>query len=165
MFKINITWIRNTIYTLLFLLLILGVRSFVQRTAISGQAPAFVGVLQNGTQVNLHDYRGSPVLVHFWASWCSICQLEEKSIESISRDYPVITVATQSGNADEVRAYMTRQGLNFPVVMDEQGELANLYGAIGVPVSYIIDSDGEVRFVEFGYSTEIGLRVRMWLAS
>jgi alkyl hydroperoxide reductase subunit AhpC len=71
----------------------------------------------------------------------------------------------QSGTAEEVKAYMARQKIKFPVVLDPDGTFARRYGAVAVPASFIIDGKGKVRFVEFGYTTEIGLRLRLWLAA
>ena len=60
---------------------------------------------------------------------------------------------------------MEDRGLEFPVIVDSLGRLANMYRVKGVPTNYIIDAKGNIRTVEVGYTTEIGLRIRMWLAS
>jgi peroxiredoxin len=59
---------------------------------------------------------------------------------------------------------MDEQGLDFPVVLDEQGALAARFGVRGVPASFVLGSGGEIKFKEIGYTTELGLRARMWLA-
>ncbi|MBT8439957.1 MAG: protein disulfide oxidoreductase [Gammaproteobacteria bacterium] len=107
---------------------------------------------------------GEPMLVHFWATWCPICALEQDSIQSIAQDYAVVTVAMQSGNAEELRQFMHKEGLNFTVVADEFGEIAKQWSVRGVPASFIIAPDGNIRFVEVGYTSEIGLRARLWWA-
>ena len=105
-----------------------------------------------------------PMLVHFWATWCPICSLEQNSIQSLSEDYPVVTVAMQSGNEEELSQFMQQEGLNFTVIADEYGEIAKQWSVRGVPASFIISADGNIRFVEVGYTTEIGLRARLWWA-
>jgi len=107
---------------------------------------------------------GEPMLVHFWATWCPICSLEQNSIQSLSEDYPVVTVAMQSGNEEELSQFMQQEGLNFTVIADEYGEIAKQWSVRGVPASFIISADGNIRFVEVGYTTEIGLRARLWWA-
>lgn len=144
------------------LLVFLAVRGWQSRDAIRGPAPIIDARLINGEPVNLKQYHGKPVMVHFWATWCPICQFENESIQSISEDYPVLTVASWSDGAPVVQAYMREHGLDMPVIADENGQWARLYGVHGVPTSYIIDADGVVQFVETGYSTEIGLRMRLW---
>jgi thiol-disulfide isomerase/thioredoxin len=105
---------------------------------------------------------GEPMLVHFWATWCPVCALEHHSIQSISRDYPVVTVAMQSGNAEELKQFMQKEDLSFTVIADEYGELAKLWSVRGVPASFIVSADGNINFVEVGYTSEIGLRARLW---
>ena len=48
--------------------------------------------------------------------------------------------------------------------MDETGEIARRWGATGVPASFIVDGDGRITYAGMGYATEVGLRVRLWLA-
>jgi alkyl hydroperoxide reductase subunit AhpC len=52
--------------------------------------------------------------------------------------------------------------VSYPVVLDARGQLSGIYGVQGVPTSIIIDPAGNVRFVEVGYTTETGLRLRLW---
>lgn len=149
---------------LVFLLVYLGIRAWMQRDMVEGQAPALPGVTLQGEAFSLESYQGKPVLVHFWASWCGICKLQQGAINSIKQDWQVITVAMQSGNADDVRAYMNEQGLEWPVIMDPTGVVAQSYGVRGVPANFILDKDGTVRFRESGFTTELGLRARLWAA-
>jgi thiol-disulfide isomerase/thioredoxin len=151
---------------LLILLLIVGVVQWWQsRGVVSGAAPQLAGELINGGHVDLHAGLDRPVLVHFWADWCPICRLEQGSIQALSQDYRVITVATTSGSADEVRAFMRQQGLGFPVLLDEEGTMAREWGVQGVPASFVIDPAGRVAHATVGYTSGIGLRVRLWLAA
>jgi peroxiredoxin len=103
--------------------------------------------------------------VHFWATWCPICRTEQGSIAAIAQDHPdVITVAMQSGTPQEVSRYMQEQGIAFPVVNDPDGIISRAWGVHAVPASFIIAPDGQIRFVEVGYTTGMGLRLRLWLA-
>lgn len=142
----------------------LAIKSFMQRNLVDGVVPSFEGVLLGGQSVNVQSYQGKPLLLHFWATWCSICKMEESSIASISDDYEVITVAMNSGNDMEISAYLEEQGLSFPVVVDEEGVIADRFGVRGVPTSFIIDPNANIRFTEIGFTSELGLRMRLWLA-
>jgi hypothetical protein len=51
------------------------------------------------------------------------------------------------------------------VLLDNTGELAQTFGLKGVPISFILDPNGEIKFVETGYSSEVGLRLRLWLST
>ena len=137
-------------------------RAFAQDRS-SRPAPSFEGKLLGGQSFNIQPYQGKPVLLHFWATWCSICKMEQNSIASISEDHEVITVAMNSGTDMEVVAYLKQQGLSVPVVNDENGAIAQRFGVRGVPTSFIIDSNANIRFTEVGFTTELGLRLRLWL--
>ncbi|HID83438.1 MAG TPA: TlpA family protein disulfide reductase [Chromatiales bacterium] len=148
---------------LFFLLIYLGVRAWMQRDMVEGQAPIIQAVDVAGQSVSLSDFHGQPLLLHFWASWCRICQFEQGAVSAVAADWPVLTIAMQSGNSEQVRAFMEKRKLNWQTVVDESGELANKYGVAGVPTSFILDGDGEIRFHESGYTTSAGLRLRLWL--
>ena len=157
-------WLRRAAEVALVLVVILGVRAYQQRDIVTGPAPALAGVLLDGKPFTLTPIAGQPQLVHFWASWCPICRAEQGSIAALARDYPTVTVAMQSGSDDEVVRYLQKEALSFPVLNDPEGALAAQWGVRGVPASFIVDEAGQVRFVEIGYTTEIGLRLRLWLA-
>ena len=117
-----------------------------------------------GESLDLSELRGKPVLVHFWATWCPVCRTQDGSIHNLAKDYQVLSIASSSGDAGQVRQYLDREALDFPVMLDETGELGNRWGVRGFPSSFIIDSSGEIRSIAVGYTTEIGLRMRLWLA-
>lgn len=162
-------WLRRRLPRLLLELALLFVFVFaleqwLTRAAVHGPAPPFAGATVDGRAFSLEQLRGQPALVHFWATWCPICELEHGALAALAEDAPVITVAMQSGSAAEVASYLRRQGLTLPVVVDEQGELARVYGVTGVPASFVLDRTGAVRFVTRGYTSGWGLRLRLWLA-
>lgn len=159
-------WQRRLLEVVLILAVALAVRGYMQRDLVSGPAPVLEGVLLDGRVVSLDALarRDGPVLVHFWATWCPICGLEHDSIQAISRDHPVVSVAMQSGDTAQVREFMHEEALDYPVLVDELGALAGRYGVRGVPTSLVVDREGRIRFTEVGYTTEWGLRARLWLA-
>lgn len=158
-------WRSHAINLLLFALVIAGIRFWQQRDMVTGTAPQLQGATLAGQHYLLPSHPGHPVLVHFWASWCPVCRAEQSSIAAIAQDdASVITVAMQSGTPEQVTSYMREQGIDFPVLNDPDGSIARIWGVHAVPVSFIIGPDGSVKFVEVGYTTEIGLRIRRWLA-
>ena len=77
----------------------------------------------------------------------------------------MISIVSWSEGEAEVKAYMQNKQLTFPVMLDTIGKLAQSFGLKGVPTSFILDPNGEITFVESGYSTEAGLRLRLWIST
>ena len=134
------------------------------RTLATGEAPPLGGVALDGTPVDLANWRGRPVLVHSWATWCPVCRITDGTIDAIANDHAVVTVALQSGTPDAIRTFMREAGQTFSVVSDPDGRLAGAWGVATVPTSFVIDGDGRIRSSIVGVSTGPGLRLRLWLA-
>jgi thiol-disulfide isomerase/thioredoxin len=146
------------------LAVVLAMSFWNARGAARGSAPPLSGTDIEGRPTSLEALRGRPVLVHFWASWCSVCKLEQSSIDALARDHAVLTVAAGSGGAEAVGAYLRSQGLSFPALADPEAGLAQRFGVRAFPTSFIVDPQGVIRFVEVGYTTSLGLRARLWWA-
>ncbi|MEE8388932.1 MAG: protein disulfide oxidoreductase [Acidiferrobacterales bacterium] len=149
---------------MVFALVFFGVRYYQQAEMPKGIAPPVVGITLDGQGVSL-EKSAKPVLLHFWATWCKICEWEQGTIESLAKDYAVISIAIQSGDNEKVKNYIKERGISFPVINDTFGQFAMDYGVRGVPSSFVIDKNGVIRAVEVGYTSEIGLRLRLWWAS
>ncbi len=147
---------------MLLLLLIFIIRSWQSRGHIEGAAPVILASTIKGQVFDLREQQSKPILVHFWATWCGICKLENSNIVNLAKDYQVMTIASWSDGPEQVKQYLESEQLDFPVIVDEDGEWAKVYGVKAVPASFIVDSNGQVQFVEVGYTTEMGLRLRLW---
>ena len=156
--------VKLVIELLVLLLIYIAIKTYIQRDLVEGAVPRVQSTLLNGQSVNLQSYEGNPLLLHFWATWCNVCKLEQNSIDAISKDHPVLTVAMNSGSDKEIADYLQENNLSFPVINDNNGELARRFGVSGVPASFIINPDGEITYTEVGYTTSWGLRLRLWLA-
>ncbi len=149
---------------LLFAAIYFGVRHYTQRNLVQVNPPILNATLLSGEAFNLQAANGSPRLLHFWASWCSVCKFEQDGIESLSKNNAVITVAMQSGGSAELQYYMQTENLSFPVIADPNGDIAKRFGVKAVPVSFILNKQGKIVFTESGYTSNWGLQVRLWLA-
>jgi len=160
------TLMRNITQVLIILVVFLSIRVYLTQGMLkSGPAPEFGGRLLDGLAFQLKDLRGKPALIHFWSTRCKVCELNDAAIDDLAKDLPVITVVIESGSQQGIREEMEARGLSFPVFVDGLGKLADLYHVKGLPTNYIIDTEGNIRYVEVGYTTGWGLRMRLWLAS
>jgi peroxiredoxin len=127
-------------------------------TEIGRAAPNFLLQTPDGGEVRLSDLRGKPVLVNFWASWCTPCRKEMPEIVrayDARKDEGLIVVAIDlQENDGQVREFASEYGMSFPVVIDRTGQVAEAWrigGPIeGIPSSYFIDVEGIVRARVFG---------------
>jgi thiol-disulfide isomerase/thioredoxin len=170
-----VTWARNwkshALTLLVFLLAYVAIHLWQTREIPGGTAPAFsapaTGRAAPGV-IHLDDWRqahaGQAVALHFWADWCPICRAEENSISRLQQDWPVLGVAMQSGDAALVQSVLNRRSLAWLTVVDPDSSLARRYGLSSVPAFIVLDAQGRIRFAEVGYTTEAGMRLRLWWA-
>ena len=157
-------WLLLLVELALLLAITFGAYLWLQGQAM-GQAPGFVASNLQGEAVSLEQsLADGPVLLRFWAVWCPNCKQEEGMIDHLAANGRVLTVATQSGGAAEVAAYLEAEALSMPTLLDPDGVLMSRYGVQGVPATFIIDREGEIRFRVMGLSSEWGLRLRLWAA-
>lgn len=150
---------------LLIIAVVVAVQLWQSRGLPDGPAPALAGTSIDGKPLELAALvkaaNGKPVLVAFWATWCPVCKAEDGNIQSISRDFPVISVAMQS---EIVAKHMQERGLTFATIDDPDARLAGAWNVRGVPSHFVVDAAGNVRFRVVGYATTWGLRARLWWA-
>lgn len=119
-------------------------------------APDFTLVNLDGTSFNLSDHIGKPILLTLWASWCSPCKAEMPAFNQVYQELGPENVlvlgvnVTSQDDAAKVKAFVEENKLSFPVLMDTQGEVANLYRLRGLPMTYFIDSQGKITDVIVG---------------
>lgn len=159
-------WVQNLLTLLLILAIYLAIRPFMQGDVIEGKAPNLNTTSITGQPIQLANYQGQPVLIHFWATWCPICDFAKDGIEEVAKDYQVINIATQSNDDAAIQAYAEANQMNADIIVNDQdGQLMKRFGARAVPASFLVDKDGNIAFVEVGYSTSIGLKLRLWWLS
>lgn len=120
-------------------------------------------ITTQGRPVDFQTQR-QPTVLYVWAEWCGYCRHTSPAIERLHRSgYRVVSVAMQSGTDAQVHTYMREHALTFPVVNDPDGAISHALG-VGVTPTIAIISDGRTRLATSGWTSEYGLRLRLWLA-
>jgi len=120
------------------------------------RAPDFELQTPTGETVKLSDLRGQAVLVNLWATWCPPCRAEMRSIEKVYNEYKdqgFVVLAVDMTYQDDPLAivpFVNEQGLTFPILLDETGDMANAYQLRSLPSSYFINRDGIINEVVIG---------------
>lgn len=118
-------------------------------------APDFVLEDQYGNTHRLSDYKGKTVFLNFWATWCPPCRAEMPYIEEIYKEYGVnqddviilgVAFPKMGGekSREEITAFLEENGYTFPVVFNEETDLAYYYNISVFPTTFIINPDGNV---------------------
>jgi thiol-disulfide isomerase/thioredoxin len=102
-----------------------------------------------------------PIMIHFWATWCPICKTEASNIQTISKNFQVISIATQSGNDDKIKSYQKENGVDFMVINDIDGSLSKKFNISVFPTTIIYDKNQKVAFSDVGYSSTWSLWLKM----
>ncbi len=126
--------------------------------------PKLEGKSVQGEEIERLIIRSEPLLIHFWGTWCPVCRLEASNIDIVAKHYRVISIAVNSGSNTQVRRWLTKRNLNFPVLNDPDAKLARRFNIDIFPTTLIYDSQGKLKFIETGYSSTAGLLLRMKLA-
>ena len=157
---------KKTILQIIFLILIVFiVRIYQQNDLLKDDAFLFNSLNLNKKVVEVQT-KNAPILLHFWATWCAICKLEGNNAQNLSPKYTVVNVAMQSGSDAELLKYAEENEMNSDLIInDNSGSIARKYGVKATPTSFVIDKNGKIIFTEVGFTTELGLRLRLWWAS
>jgi thiol-disulfide isomerase/thioredoxin len=120
--------------------------------AVGQAAPDFTFTAPDGKTVKLSDYRGKPVVLHFWATWCGPCIRELPLIAALgSKSRELTTLAVNCAETDrEVSAFLQARKLKLDVVMDRDGEISRLYNIYAIPQTYMIDAAGIIKSIRVG---------------
>lgn len=123
-------------------------------TSVGEIAPDFKLKTLEGKTVRLSDFRGQRVIVNFWATWCPPCRAEIPDLQKLydKKDVEILAVnltSTEKSNQD-VNAFVKEYEMTFPVLMDVNSKVADMYHVRAYPTSYMIDSSGHIQFMALG---------------
>jgi len=109
----------------------------------------------NGVEVNLEDYRGRPLLINFWATWCAPCRHEIPGFVELvekykAQNFTVLGISVDD-KPEDLRPFAAEFKMNYPVLVGlGHDDLQEHYGAFSLPVSWFIKADGTVDYKHTG---------------
>ncbi len=132
------------------------------------EAPSFeLQTLQDGSTISSESLRGKPTLVYFWAPWCGVCDATSENVATVNGwvgdSANVVSIALSYKSEAELREFAAENGIDYPV-LEGGNTQAGDYAVTSFPTFYILDAEGRVRSSVVGYTTTLGLRLRLWLA-
>jgi len=117
-------------------------------------APDFTLSALDGEPVSLSDYRGRPVLLNFWASWCEPCKIEFPLFEAARQQHAAdgleILGIVHDDSADAAAAFVEEEGSEWPALLDADDAVWTAYAGLSLPTTFFIDREGIVRAISFG---------------
>jgi thiol-disulfide isomerase/thioredoxin len=109
--------------------------------------PEFSLVTPEGKKISLKDFRGKTVFLNFWATWCVPCREEMPAMEKLYQEYKddnfVVLAINVKDRKQEAISFIKELKITYPVALDPEAEVAQLYGAWGLPTTYLIGPKGE----------------------
>lgn len=132
------------------------------------QAPEFSLETPEGETISLSDLRGRPVLINLWTSWCPPCRAEMPALNRVYHEYgdegfEILAInSTWQDRREDAMAFAAELGLDFPVLLDTDGQVSRIYQLRSLPTSFFIGKDGVIREVVIGGPmSEALLRIRV----
>jgi peroxiredoxin len=122
------------------------------QVAVGEKAPDFQLQTLDGKDIKLSELEGQPVIINFWATWCTPCKKEMPDLQGLYDsnegshiEILAINMTTMESDGEKVREFSDELGLTFPLLLDKDGDVEKTYQVITIPTTYIIDSKGIIR--------------------
>ena len=142
--------------TFAFLALTVLAASSLASSGMTGRpAPDFALKSSTGDNLRLSEFRGDVVMINFWATWCGPCRQEMPLLDELYQRYNRVGFNLLGVNIDDdsnrAMAMIRELGVGFPVLFDSRKEVSKMYDVDAMPVTVLVDREGNVRFVHQGY--------------
>ncbi len=132
------------------LLFVLSITGCIEEgLEVGNRAPDFELFNLDNQQVSLSDFRGQPVLLNFWATWCWPCRSEMSYLQQINEEWSkkgLVLLAVDVGeNKATVEGYLSDNKLDLPILLDTNAIILMMYKITNIPTTFFIDKDGIIQ--------------------
>ncbi|GAB6034861.1 redoxin domain-containing protein [Galenea microaerophila] len=156
-------WVKNTLWAMVIVVLYLSLRHFQQGDVIKTQVPPVQLQTLTGEVIDLSKPQPKPYLIHFWGTWCPICNYQHDAIRRLSEKYTVIAIAVKSTSEDELRKFSDENFIPKNIIVNDlDGDLMTRFKVSAVPTDLYVMPDGRIKFVEVGFTSYFGFWIRLW---
>lgn len=124
-------------------------------TEVGSLMPEYSAMGLDGSKFELETKKGKVVLLNLWATWCGPCRFEIPELQLIHdryapKGFEVIGVSVDESGVESVRDFVKEHEMTYPVVLDAEGKLANVFQTSVLPTSVVIDRNGKIVWKKFG---------------
>jgi len=124
-------------------------------TSVGSMMPAYKVDLLDGKTFDVNAERGNVVFLNLWATWCGPCRFEIPELQKLHDEYAakkfkVVGVSLDESGKDTVQQFVTEQKMTYPIALDPEGKLANIFQTTVIPTSVLIDRKGKIVWKRYG---------------
>jgi len=124
-------------------------------SAVGSTMPAYKAELLDGKPFDVAAERGNVVFLNLWATWCNPCRAEIPELEKLHTEYAaqgfkVVGVSLDESGKEAVQQFVTENSMTYPIALDPEGKLANVFQTTVIPTSVLIDRSGKIVWKKYG---------------
>jgi len=137
-------YLKDILFIIVAVFILSNVISYFKKPDIDDIDTSLISKYQNNSK---------PLLVYFWAPWCSVCKLQKPNIKTISKYFDVLSIAVSETKPKDI---------GLKTLHDKDSSIAKAFKVSGFPTIFIFDSNKKIRFIDIGYTSTISLAFKMW---
>jgi thiol-disulfide isomerase/thioredoxin len=127
-------------------------------SAVGTKMPPYKAELLDGKPFDIEAEHGNVVFLNLWATWCGPCRFEIPELQKLqaqyaSQGFKVVGVSLDESGKDAVQQFVTEHSMTYPIALDPEGKLANVFQTTVIPTSVLIDRKGNIVWKKYGMIT------------